>query len=126
VGLLQAWLSRWLLRSGVAAGVLLLGLHLLLNKALLPLANRALLPGLLADASRLTMREVRVGCLLLVVFGGCGQRGGCQVEQQCTLLCLRACRVYTPCCSLAAVGHYTSTTSTHFGIMCAVAAPPPL
>lgn len=61
MGLLQAWLSRWLLRSGVAAGMLLLGLHLLLNRVLLPLANRALLPGLLADASRLTMREVREG-----------------------------------------------------------------
>jgi hypothetical protein len=59
MSLLQAWLSRWLMRAGVATGVLLLGLHLLLNKALLPLANRTLLPGLLADASRLSMREVR-------------------------------------------------------------------
>lgn len=39
--------------------MLLLGLHLLLNKALVPLANRSLLPGLLADASRLSMRQVR-------------------------------------------------------------------
>jgi hypothetical protein len=71
MSLLQAWLSRWLMRAGVATGVLLLGLHLLLNKALLPLANRTLLPGLLADASRLSMREVCV-CV-------CGGGGGAPV-----------------------------------------------
>jgi hypothetical protein len=73
--LLQAWLSRWLMRAGVSGGVLLLGLHLLLNKALVPLANRSLLPGLLADASRLSMRQVRVGDSLWGCEGWSGWGG---------------------------------------------------
>lgn len=63
------------MRAGVAAGVLLLGLHLLLNKALVPLANRTLLPQLLADASRLSMREVR-GSFSIEGGFGCGEGSG--------------------------------------------------
>jgi hypothetical protein len=57
--LAQVWLRRWLVRAGLGLGLGLAALHLLLNKAALPLANRQLLPGLLAEAEALSLREVR-------------------------------------------------------------------
>jgi hypothetical protein len=56
--LAQVALRRWLVRAGLGLGLGLLALHLLLNRLLLPLANRQLLPGLLAEAQELTLREV--------------------------------------------------------------------
>jgi hypothetical protein len=55
----QVWLRRWLVRAGLGLGLGLAALHLLLNKVALPLANRQLLPGLLAEAEALSLREVR-------------------------------------------------------------------
>lgn len=59
--LAQTWLQRWLVRAGLGTGLGLLLLHLLLNRLALPLANRQLLPGLLAEVEAATLREVRAG-----------------------------------------------------------------
>jgi hypothetical protein len=59
VSLLRAWLARWLLRAGLYGAAALLLLHLALNRVVVPLINRRVLPGLCADASRLSMRRVR-------------------------------------------------------------------
>ncbi|KAF8055821.1 TIC236 [Scenedesmus sp. PABB004] len=68
--LLQAWLRRWLVRAGVATGVGLLALHLLINRVALPLVNARLLPGLLDEAQQLTLREVRLGGVSSVSLPG--------------------------------------------------------
>jgi hypothetical protein len=57
-----AFSRRWWVRLGVGCSLLLLALHLLLNRLLLPLANSQLLPGVLSEASRISMRQVGRCC----------------------------------------------------------------
>jgi len=59
LAVLQAFMRRWAVRAGLGASLLLLGLHLLLKtRLLLPLVNHQVLPGLLLQASAVTMRQV--------------------------------------------------------------------
>lgn len=56
---IRNWLQYILVRAGVGTGALLLFMHLLLNKAVLPLVNKTALPNIVRHVEALTLREVR-------------------------------------------------------------------